>query len=333
MEVSELGEFRLIEILADMVSRGRQGAKGKLAEGLVVDVGDDAAAWRSGEGTELATTDTVVEGVHFTRHTTPWDDLGWKLMAANVSDIASMGGEPLFAMVTLGVPGEMRVEDIQLLYQGMLEMSGEVGLAIVGGDVVRSPVVFVTVALNGVHPSSPMLRSTALPGDHLGVTGFLGSSAGGLELMLKGVEASPEAAAYLRRAHRRPEPCITQGKVLSEHGVKTAMDISDGLMDDLAKLCAASRVAAVIQVEAVPQHPSLKDTFGQRSLELAMGGGEDYQLLFAAPMDVMDQVIPLLGPPATVIGEIVEGDAGTVTAVDGSGRPLEGSYHGWDHFK
>ena len=333
MEVRELGEFGLIEMLTRMVTRGRvrQSPGADHEFGLVVDIGDDTAAWRCGQGTELATTDTAVEGVHFTRATTPWYDLGWKLIAANVSDIAAMGGLPLYSLVTLGLPPDTKVEDIKALYRGMLDLGDKYSTALVGGDVVRSPVIFVTVALNGVHSGDPMLRSCAAVGDEVAVTGFLGSSAGGLELMLEGIEASSEAATYLKVAHRRPEPCVSQGQLLSEHGVRTAMDISDGLVDDLGKLCSASGVSAVIQAQAVPLHHHLVEAFGQRSVELALWGGEDYQLLFTAPKKVMDSVLSLLGPGARVIGKIVDGEPGKVL-VDGAGQP-DREARGWDHFR
>ena len=335
MEVRDLGEFALIEMLTEMVTHQRKG--GGSAEvsgfGLVVDAGDDTAAWRCGRGTELFTTDTVVEGVHFTRATTPWYDLGWKLMAANASDIAAMGGSPLYALVSLGIPPDAQVDHIRLLYQGMLDLANRYGIGIVGGDIVRSSVVFITVALNGVHEADPMLRSSSAPGQQVAVTGFLGSAAGGLELMLKGGEAGPEATAYLLNAHRRPEPCIAQGKLLSCHGVRTAMDISDGLVDDLSKLCKASGVAARLFAEAVPLHPLLGETFKEKSLELALGGGEDYQLLVTAPKKVMERILPLLGPPAAVVGEITAGEPGSVLVVDNTGAEIESSPRGWDHFR
>ena len=179
MLVSEVGEFALIEILADMIGPHSHQA-GPCGFRLTLGIGDDTAAWQTPEATELSTTDTVVEGVHFTRETTPWFDLGWKLMTANVSDIAAMGGLPLYALVTLGLPPDTQVEDIRALYEGMLDMARKYEVAIVGGDIVRSPVAFITLSLNGAHPGKPMLRSAAKPGYQIGVSGYLGSSAGGL---------------------------------------------------------------------------------------------------------------------------------------------------------
>ena len=340
MKVSELGEFGLISLLTEMVTRDRRdrtgpGDSASLNEGfrLLVDVGDDTAAWLCGQGTELCTTDTAVEGVHFTRVTTPWYDLGWKIMAANVSDIAAMGGLPLYALITLGLPPDAEVEDLELLYRGMLDLGGKYGVSIVGGDIVRSPVVFVTVGLTGVCEGEPMLRSTARPGDQVAATGYVGSSAGGLEIMLKGLPIQGEEAEYLKSSHRRPEPCIPQGRILAQNGVRTAMDISDGLADDLAKLCQASGVAARLDTQRIPVHPMLKEVFPQEHMNMALGGGEDYQLLFTAPREVMERALPLLPQPAVVVGEIIAGRAGEVTVVDSAtGEQLGISRGGWDHF-
>ena len=334
MQVRDLGEFGLIDRLNTMVVRGRSGPDNGagLGFGLVVDTGDDTAAWNCGPATELCTTDTVVEGVHFTRETTPWCDLGWKSLASNISDIAAMGGLPLYALVTLGLPPETEVAHIEEMYRGMLEIGAEYGVAIIGGDMVRSPVVFVTVALTGVQSGRPMLRSTARAGDQVAVTGYLGTSAGGLRLMLDGLQAPADAADFLRRGHRRPSPAVSEGRLLVEAGVKTAMDVSDGLFDDLSKLCRASGVAARILASQVPIHDMLRSAFPRECLELALGGGEDYLLLFTADREVMSRVIPALPEGAAVIGDIVAGEPGRVTLVDADGAELAAGSGGWDHF-
>ena len=336
MKVKDLGEFGVIKLLTEIVTRERWGPENATPYGfkLLVDAGDDTAAWRCGRGTELYTTDTVVEGVHFTRATTPWYELGWKIMAANASDIAAMGGLLLYALVTLGLPPETEVEDLECLYGGMAKLGNKYGVAIVGGDTVRSPVVFVTVGLTGICEGDLMLRSTARHGDLVAVTGYLGSSAGGLEIMREGIPAPGETAEYLKAAHRMPEPCISQGQVLSQHGVRTAIDISDGLVDDLSKLCQASGVAARLEANNIPVHPMLKEVFPQGYMDMALGGGEDYQLLFTAPGGLMEGVLPMLPPPAAVIGEIVEGEVGQVTVVDSkTGERLSIPHSGWDHFR
>jgi thiamine-monophosphate kinase len=334
MQVKDLGEFGVIARLNKMVVANRGGPDHGAAfePCLLVDTGDDTAAWHTGPATQLFTTDTVVEGVHFTRRTTPWQDLGWKSLASNISDIAAMGGLPRYALVTLGLPTDTQVADLDELYRGMLDIGNQYGVAIVGGDLVRSPVVFITVALTGVQAGRPMLRSTARPGDRLAVTGYLGGSGGGLKVMQEDVGASPEAFAYLCKAHRHPEPDVAAGQVLVEAGVVTAMDISDGLADDLAKLCLASGVSARIFADQVPEHRLLQETFPENYLDLALYGGEDYKLLFAAPPAVMDQVMTRLPEGASVIGEIIAGEPGRVLIVDTSGTEIVARRRGWDHF-
>ena len=340
MQVKDLGEFGVIEMLNSMIVeqrtvRGNQGVSGFR---LLVDTGDDTAAWRAGEGTELFTTDTVVEGIHFTRVTTPWQDLGWKSLASNISDIAAMGGLPNYALVTLGLPPETKVADIRELYIGMLEIANKHGVSLVGGDMVRSPVVFITVALTGVHPDQLMLRSNALAGDQVAVTGPLGGSGGGLKLMLQqdqGQSQSPEATrevvASLRQSHRRPQPAVEQGRLLTKAGVRAAMDVSDGLADDLSKLCLASGLAARLYSQKIPVHPGLKAVFPEEYLDLALYGGEDYLLLFTAGAELMAEVMPQL-PDGAVVGELVSGEPGRVVIVDPSGGETVARRSGWDHF-
>lgn len=337
MKIKDLGEFGVIDLLNAMIVEQRTAANNASAHGfpLLVDTGDDTAAWQTAQATELFTTDTVVEDVHFTRTTTPWADLGWKSLASNISDIAAMGGLPLYALITLGLPPETEVGDIRELYRGMLEISNSYGVALVGGDMVRSPVVFITVGLTGYHPASPMLRTSGKAGDQVAVTGPVGGSGGGLKLMLEQGQAekpvSDQAAEYLKACHRRPYPAVDEGRILAEAGVGTAMDVSDGLADDLSKLCLASGLSALLRSEQIPVHPLLKEAFPHRYLELALFGGEDYLLLFTASPQLMDRVMPQLAQGA-VVGELVSGEPGRVTLVDSSGVETEAARRGWDHY-
>ena len=337
MLVRDIGEFGVIERLNSLVVQRSAGNEAVRGFPLLVDTGDDTAVWQSGKGRELFTTDTVVEGIHFTRETTPWRDLGWKAIAANISDIASMGGLPTYALITLGLPRETGVGDIEEMYRGMLEIGEEYGMAIVGGDIVGSPVLFVTTALTGVTQRDPLLRSNARPGDRVAVSGYVGSSGGGLKLMLESPGATGEAADYLRRAHRRPMPAVSQGRMLSEAGIAAAMDVSDGLADDLGKLCAASGVTARIHASDVPVHPGLRQMFPGTCLDLALGGGEDYVLLFTGPASVVDSLIPGLGEGSAVIGSIEPAgeaaQAGKVIFVGESGDQMILSGSGWDHLQ
>ena len=335
MQVKDIGEFGLIARLNRLISERGAGNEAVSAFPLLVDTGDDTASWRTSEGQELFTTDTMVEGVHFTRETTPWRQLGWKAIASNISDIASMGGLPTYALVTLGLPPDTSVAEIEEMYQGMMDISAEFGMAVVGGDIVGSPVLFITTALVGVSPCSPMLRSTARPGDVVAVTDYVGSSGGGLRLMLECPEAGGEAAEFLKVAHRRPWPAVREGRQLAQAGIATAMDVSDGLADDLSKLCASSGVAARVRAEDVPVHTMLRRQFPLDYLDLALGGGEDYVLLFTGPERIVEPLIPLLGTGASVIGSIMEAEgptaSGQVWLMDGDGNEIVLSGRGWDH--
>ena len=336
MRISDLGEFGLIELVQEWTRE-----PGHLAEGAVSDVcrpvvdnGDDAAAvtFVRDHVTELYTTDTMVEGVHFTAETTPWRDLGWKAIASNVSDVAAMGGTPAFALVTLGLPSDTLVDDVRQLYEGMTEICREFGTRVIGGDMVRSPVGFITVALTGIATGKPMVRTAARPGHLVGVTGPVGGSAGGLRTMLDAAGTSGPDAHQLAMVHRRPRPHVAEGQTLVANGVGSAMDVSDGLADDLAKLCAASGVAAVLWADKVPADPALQAVFPDDWLDLALYGGEDYVLLFTAPPATMTAVTNRLPDSAAIVGEIVDGKPGTVTVLDADGTPRVRGGAGWDHF-
>ena len=336
MLVRDIGEFGVIERLNRMVVSRGAGNDAVRAFPLEVDTGDDTAVWQAGEGKELFTTDTMVEGIHFTRSTTPWRELGWKAIASNISDVASMGGLPTYALITLGLPAETKVSEIEEMYRGMLEIGEEYGMGVVGGDIVRSPVFFVTTALTGVTQRAPLLRSTARPGDAVAVTGWLGSSAGGLRLMLEYPEATGEAAEFLRGAHRKPVPAVEAGQMLTSAGIETAMDVSDGLLDDLSKLCAASGVAARVEASRVPTHPLLKEQFPEDYPNLALGGGEDYVLLFTGAAEKVGAIVEELGEGSAVIGTIIQEENAETTArvrvFGDDGVEIAVPEGGWDHF-
>ena len=337
MQIKDLGEFGVIDILARMTleQRSSSGNAASFSFDLTVDNGDDTAAWspsNDGRTKELFTADTMVEGVHFTRETIPWRELGWKSLASNISDVASMGGLPAYALITLGLPPETEVSDLESLYEGMLEISNEYSMAIVGGDMVRSPVAFITVALTGVMQGEPMVRTEARPGDLVAVTGCLGSSGGGLKLMLGGQPDDSEDARFLRESHRRPRPAVGAGQSLVDSEVTTAMDVSDGLADDLSKLCRASGVSGKISADQLPIHPSLRSLFPDDAVNLALGGGEDYVLLFTGRRAKVNHVVSRLPNGAAVVGEITEGEPGKVTVVDANGEEITTASQGWDHF-
>jgi thiamine-monophosphate kinase len=334
VEVRDLGEVRLIERLAALVRQ--EGRHPPLPEALVapllVGIGDDAAAWRGSPLVQVCTTDTLVEGVHYrSAYASPWE-IGWKGMAVNLSDIAAMGAVPQYALVTLGLPPETPVAWVEELYRGMLAALGRYGGSIVGGDIVRSPLPFITVAMTGVTDMPLLLRSAARPGEVIAVTGPLGGSAGGLRLLERPLPLPEEVSRALREAHLLPRPRVWEGRVLAGEGVRCAMDISDGLVADLGKLCAASGVAARVEVQRVPLHPALLAAFPEEAEALALGGGEDYELLFTGPLPLVERLLPLF-PGAAIIGEVVEGPPADVRVYGPSGEEVKVATPGWDHLR
>lgn len=333
MKVSEIGEFGLIEHLIGMINDSH-GVASTSAKGfrVVIGAGDDAMVAEKNGVTELASTDTLVENIHFSHSTTSWEDLGWKALAVNLSDIAAMGGIPTYALVTLGLVEDTEVEDITELYKGMLEIAHEFNVSIVGGDVVRSPVSFITVSVSGTIVGEPLLRSVALPGDQIGISGPLGAAAAGLKILQEDPNTESAPFSILRQSLRRPRPCVTEGQILIEEGVRAAIDISDGLIDDLEKLCKSSSVSAEIEAAKVPVHPDVKLKFPDKFLEFGLNGGDDYKLLFTASPVICKKVLALLPNSASLIGTIGAGEPGKVNILSPDNNSLEISRQGWDHF-
>jgi thiamine-monophosphate kinase len=326
MKVSELGEFGLIDLLAKMIPDAP-------VKKPVIGIGDDAAAWHSDASIQLATVDTMVQNVHFSLDMMTWKELGWKSLAINLSDIAAMGGEPRYALVALALPEDTEVEDVVGLYEGMIELAGQYGTAIVGGNVSRSPVVSVTVTVLGDSLNDEILkRSTAAPGDIIAITGYPGSAAAGLEMLTKNLQFGAETADYLRGAFVRPRPRVKEGQLLLKQGVTTAIDTSDGLLADLRHVCEASGVGAEVNTGLLPIHPAIGRHFGERTLELALSGGEDYELLFTAKKEIVERVMAEMDYPVTAIGKITSGEAGQIRLSDADGKPVKINKTGWEHF-
>jgi len=335
MKVSELGEFGLIDLLAKMVN-STQDNRVEAWQQLIIGMGsDDTTAWYGDASIQLATVDSFVQDVHFSLGITSWRELGWKALAANLSDIAAMGGVPRYALVSLALPDHTEVDDVTALYQGMIELAQQFDVAIVGGDTTSAHVVTITITILGRtrgQDTQILTRSGAKPGEKVAVTGYLGTAAAGWEMLTRHLQFDPEVTTCLKGAFLHHYPRIAEGQLLVEQGVKTAIDISDGLISDLNHICKASQVSARIEVERVPTLPIVKANFGDRAQELALAGGEDYELLFTGSAEVMDKVRTAVSCPVTVIGDITADKPGKVTLVDEKGNPVKPSKAGWEHF-
>ena len=303
--VAGIGEFALIDRLAAALPPAAR------IDQIDLGIGDDAAVWAPAPGdVSVVTTDTLVEGVHFRLDWTDWRSLGFKALAVNLSDIAAMGAAPRLATITLGLRGSERVADLVSLYEGIGELAEVHRIAIAGGDIVRSPecLSISVTAIGEVRRERLLRRSGARVGDVIAVSGTIGASAAGLQVL-----ANPERFAgmattgLLVAAHLQPIPRIALGQLLGELGVAAAMDLSDGLLGDLPKILAASGVGATVDARALPVAPSVRALFPDTWLDLALRGGEDYELLFTAPPSRFDEILrraEAIGSTVTAIGRI-----------------------------
>ena len=336
--LSGVGEDAIVRIFAG--ARRRTGAGHGTA--VVIGPGDDAAAVRPPRGARLLlTTDLLAEGVHFRLGWARPADLGWKLAAVNASDIAAMGGRPLWALLSLSLPPGLDRSFAAELGHGLRAASRRFGFTLVGGDTCASAAgIFLSLTLVGEAGPRLLTRDGAQPGDRLFVTGHLGASALGLAA-LEGSGSALHLPAPLRqcaRRHLHPEPRLAFGAALARMGLASAaLDVSDGISRDLGRLCAASRVGAEILAE---QLPVLASTVRAARLldrdptEAALHGGEEYELLLTAGPHHERRVLALgkrLGLRVTAIGRIVPGRNGLlVIDADGKRSPL--LPRTWEHF-
>lgn len=260
-----------------------------LAKRIEVGNGDDAAvvAGRSGYNW-IVCCDTMVEDVHFKRQTMLPHDIGHKALASNISDVAAMGGIPLFYLVSLGLPRTWNEEEVAGIYDGMAELASQHNMALIGGDTVAvpGPLTLTVTVLGEVEHGLALRRSSARPGDSIFVTGTVGDSAGGLHILLQerwGVANIPDEWSALAACHRQPEPHVQAGRILAESGQRIALnDISDGLASEAWEIAEASGVQIVLNEAEIPLSDELiryAKTSGKDALEWAFYGGEDYRLV------------------------------------------------------
>jgi thiamine-monophosphate kinase len=345
-EVQSLAQIGEREMMRRLRARIPQG------EGVLVGVGDDAAAVELGP-VALVTADSLVENVHFRRDWTPPRLLGRKALSVNLSDIAAMAGVPRHATVSLALPADLPWSFVDELYDGLLERAAETGVNLVGGNLSASGqgiVIDVTLLGQG---GRIVRRSGALAGDHLLVTGTLGGAAQGLKLLAQGARLSSEgelvstgvwtdtsapAVTSCLRAQLDPRPPLALARSLAERDlVHAAIDVSDGLSADAFALCEASGVACGIEFAEIPVDPQVSQLVragGGDALSMALHGGEDYQLLLVTPAERVEDLKELgavFNTLVTDLGQFREGPPSVFLRVGGRHMPLEGVAH--DHFR
>ncbi|MEN3339036.1 MAG: thiamine-monophosphate kinase [Acidobacteriota bacterium] len=349
--VSDVGERALIERIRARVPPPPAA--------LVISIGDDAAVAVPDRGAlQVLTTDALVEGIHFDRRFSSAVDIGYKALAVNVSDVASMGGTPRLALLSLMLPPALPLSDIDGLLEGLLLMAGECGVALAGGNITRSPgpLVIDVTAIGSVKPRKILTRGGGRPGDALYITGQIGAAAAGLEWLRTGAAemdrlgswrdsqsegarvAAPDDAqmAECVARHCRPVPRVRLGALLGRNRAASAcMDLSDGLADAVTQMAGAGGTGATLDAAVVPVHPGAAAWFGAAGrdpLIAALAGGDDYELLFAVPRRSRGRLRSVIrearGVQVTWIGELTSGGAvalsrGTVS------EPLPG---GFTHF-
>ena len=308
--------------------------------GVAVGIGDDCAALAlAGEDFLLWTVDTLIEGVHFDLAYFSLPQLGRKALAVNLSDIAAMGGEPLYTLLSLGWPRDRDVAGALALGTGLAQAAQEYGVAVIGGDTVAAPGVMITLTLLGRVPRGEMLqRRGALVGDRVYVTGPLGEAAAGLEMLQRGLALEQDLPRSLIEAHLNPRPQLHAGRVLASQRLASALiDLSDGVATDLGHVCLASGVGARIPAATAPVSPAVRTVaahLGLDPLDLALKGGEDYQLLFTSPPELAPALFQAfaqagLAPPLP-LGEII---AGRGVFLETAAGEKEITGQGFDHFR
>ncbi|HEY9688776.1 MAG TPA: thiamine-phosphate kinase [Coleofasciculaceae cyanobacterium] len=305
-------------------------------------VGDDAAVlgWAA-DRSLVVTTDVLVDGVHFSDRTTPPRAIGWRSVAANLSDLAAMGASPVAITVGLSLPGTVAIDWIEALYGGMADCLAQFGGAIVGGDVTRSPVATVAItAIGAVQPDRAIRRDAARPGDAIVVTGAHGASRAGLAVLLGDL---PEPLAEGDRAdwiaaHHYPRPrfdaIAALDRLRSGLGDRpvAGMDSSDGLADAVVQLARASGLAARLDLDRLPMPPGLAQAVGiERAIDWTLYGGEDFELVLCLPPAIAQSFGTDLGGGAAIVGEIsaappaTDGPIAWLQDAQGQRQPIERS--------
>jgi len=318
-----------------LIKQIRRSARG--GESVMTGIGDDCAVLSVPPGHELlVTTDFTIENVHFRRDWHRPELVGRRCLTRGLSDIAAMGGEPLAAFLSLAIASDVPQKWLDRFLKGLLDLAQEFKVPLAGGDTAESPggvgIQADIVVVGSVPKGTAVLRSGAKAGDRIYVTGELGGAAAALARL---AESKPVGAEYFRHfsRHSRPLARVAVGQWLRQRGVASAMiDLSDGLSTDLEHICQESHVGAEIEAEAIPraQVGRRKKEVGEKlvALELALHGGDDYELLFTSASAVPSEVA---GVRVTQIGRTTRSAGMRLIAEDGKPQPLKAG--GWEHFR
>jgi len=329
MKLADLGEFELIHRFAENFRSGLPAG--------VVGIGDDAAVlpWDA-EKSLLVTTDMLVENVHFLRSEIAPQDLGYKSVAVNLSDIAGIGGTPTSLFLSWALPPDLDVDWVDHFFKGMKELTDQHGVHLLGGDTTRGSSIVINITVLGqVGTEDVKVRSSAQHGDVLCVTSTLGDSAAGLQIILQNKPRTGPAEILLRR-HHRPEAQVAQGRWLAaRREVHAMMDISDGIASDLSRIAESSACGAEVDLQRLPISPEMATVCkanGWDAVDLATGGGEDYGLLctVAAPaaLKLAEEFQDHFHRPLFLIGKITFEKGQVKFLSQGQEKVLKG----WDHF-
>ncbi len=291
----------------------------------IVGIGDDAAVIDLGAGPTIVTVDTQVEGVHFRRDLISCRDLGYRAMVAAASDVWAMAAMPSASVVALSLPADLPDEQFRELIEGLAEAARSTGIRIAGGNLSGGESLTVTTTVLGSPVAEPVTRDGARPGDAIYVTGTLGSAALGLAILQNRAPTTGHAPDFIER-WRRPPTHGPAAKALATIAT-AAVDVSDGCLQDLQHVCAASNVGATLRADAIPNAPGYKtgcESLGLAPTALALTGGEDYELMFTALESPEAEAL------GTKIGRIVDGSG--VRVVDEAGQAIELDATGFRHF-
>ncbi len=325
------------KIIQNIVDKTGDLSRYKMPQGLEIikGIGDDAAYWKSEDFGYCVTSDSLVENVHFKLMNFSADKLGEKAVAVNLSDIAAMGANPMGMLINLGVTNDITEKWINDFYDGITKLALKYNCPVIGGDIVKSEILNISVTcigykkLNIKNKNIFLTRESVNPGDLVYVSGYLGNSKAGLEILNLLKTDLNDSEIYLINSHLTPVPRIELGIDLNEIGITSCIDISDGLLLDSSRLADSSIVNININSSMLPISVELKVIFPEEYKNYALGGGEDYELLFTASPNNQENIKKIAEKNElnlSVIGEVNNGNGEIM--LDGSLTDPKG----WDHF-